>query len=320
MIGRVRLSHLPRAGSLHIVQTTGDVGWTAGAMTGDSIHDTRIAVGPSAVSHSNRAMLIPFTSILTAPLGIERLLTRRLQAWVERHGTCPQKIMAYGAAAGDLAHASLPGVDRIVHLEPPADAQINCARTAIEYWRRTTDSQKEDVRRSLGISPSSVVILVGGDRADSIDARAAFAASGRAVLGGADVVLIVPARARWVLETKRHARISKMADRFLAIDGAEIPSSLWLAADAMLLQARGDELSSRWWGWCRWWALAAGIGVIHESCIEEREGTLAFTRGDRDELVRLLIKLADDCSAGGNMLQTLSEGAIRSAQAAAANR
>lgn len=317
MIGRVRLSHLPRAGILHLVQTTGDVGWTAGAMTGDSIQDIRIAVGPSAVNHSNRAMLIPFTSILTAPLGIERLLTRRLQAWVERHGTCPQKIMAYGAAAGDLAHASLPGVDRVVHLEPPAQAQRNCAQAAIEYWRQTAELQRDDVRRSLGISASSVVILAVGDRADSIDARAAFAASGRAVLGGANVVLIVPTRAQWVLETKRHARISRMEDQFMAIDGAEIPSSLWLAADAMLLQARGDDSQSRWWGWCRWWALAAGIGVIHESCIKECEGTLAFTRGDRDELVRLFIQIADDCGAGGSMLRALSEGAIRSAQAAA---
>ncbi len=317
MIGRVSLSHLPRAGTLHIVQTTGDVGWTAGAMTGDSIEDMRIAVGPSAVRHANRAMPMPFNSILTAPLGIERLLVRRLQAWVQRHGICPQRIMAFGAAAGDLAYASLPGVDRVVHLDPPEDAQINCVRAAIDFWKRTADSQRDVVRKSLGISASSVVLLVGGDRADSIDARAAFAASGRAVLGGADVVLIVPTRAQWVMETKRHARISRMADRFIAIDGAEIPSSLWLAADAMLLNARGDELASRWWGWCKWWALAGGIGVIHESCLENCEGTLAFTRGDRDELVRLLIRIADDCGAGGSMLRALSEGAIRSAQAAA---
>ena len=243
MIGRVSLSHLPRAGTLHIVQTTGDVGWTAGAMTGDSIEDMRIAVGPSAVRHANRAMPMPFNSILTAPLGIERLLVRRLQAWVQRHGICPQRIMAFGAAAGDLAYASLPGVDRVVHLDPPEDAQINCVRAAIDFWKRTADSQRDVVRKSLGISASSVVLLVGGDRADSIDARAAFAASGRAVLGGADVVLIVPTRAQWVMETKRHARISRMADRFIAIDGAEIPSSLWLAADAMLLNARGDELA-----------------------------------------------------------------------------
>ena len=57
--------------------------------------------------------------------------------------------------------------------------------------------------------------------------------------------------------------------------------------------------------------------MIHESCIEECEGTVAFTRGDRDELVRFFIKIADDCGAGGSMLRALSEGAIRSAQAAA---
>lgn len=311
---------MPRAGKLHLVQTTGEVGWTAGAMTGDSIDESRIAIGPSRIRESARALTIPFTSILTAPLGIERLLAGRLRAWVARCGSCPQRIMAYGSAVGDLAHAALPNVDRTVYLEPPTDARMQCARVAVEHWMRFADVQRENVRAELGFSPEMLVILAGGDRADSIDSREAFAAIGRAVLAGADMALIIPARSRWVLETKRYAQRAGMSDRLFVIDSAEIPSSLWLAADAMLLQQPCDESIGNWWGWCAWWAAAAGIGVIHESCIPTAEGTLQFARGDRSELVRLLIQIADDCAGHGDMLRTLSEGAIRSAQAAAVGK
>jgi len=305
---------------LHLVQTTGAVGWTAGAMTGDSAQDNRIAIGPSSVAEACRAFTIPFTGILTAPLGIERLLARRLRAWVIRHGTCPKKIIAYGPAVGELAHVALPSVDRTVYGEPPEDARMNCARTAVEHWRRFDASQRAIVRQALGISAKSLVILSGGDRADSIDTREAFAAVGRSVLGGADVVLIIPAQGRWTSQTRRHARHSGMSDRLVIVDGAEIPSATWLAADVMLLKQPWDESCGPWWGWCAWWAMAAGIGVIHESCLADCDGTLAFTRRNRDELVRLLIKLADDCAGGGDIVQALSDGAIRSAQTAAVNR
>lgn|GEM_PF-773516 len=337
MIGGSALTGLPRAGVMHLIQTTGGVGWTAGAMTGEAQEDIRIAIGPSTVGECECALAIPYTSILTAPLGIERLAARRLRASIVGRGVCPRSLVAYGSSAGELAHAALGmgTIDCHVHTQPPSDARMQCAKAAVDYWRRHGRVDRDAMRAQLGISPGTLVILAGGDRADSIDAREAFAGIGRAILGMSDVALIVPAGARWVVETTRHARLSKMSDRFHVFNRAEIPSQLWCAADALLVHRPIDDAATKWWGWCAWWAMAAGIGVIHEtdesdesheshesnsadeSALPNCDATAQFRRGDRSGLVRTLLGLADDRARAGTLVAQLSAGALRNADAAA---
>lgn len=310
---------------MHLIQTTGGVGWTAGAMTGESQEDIRIAIGPSTVRECECALAIPYTSILTAPLGIERLAARRLRASIVGRGICPRSLVAYGSSAGELAHEAfgMGNIDCHVHTQPPSDARMQCAKAAVDYWRRHARIDRDAMRAQLGISPRTLVILAGGDRADSIDAREAFAGIGRAILAMSDVALIVPAGARWVVETTRHARLSKMSDRFHVFNRAEIPSQLWCAADALLLHRPIDDAATKWWGWCAWWAMAAGIGVIHEtdgadeSALPNCDATAQFSRGDRSGLVRTLLGLADDRARGGTLVAQLSAGALRNADAAA---
>lgn len=328
MIGGTALTSLPRAGVTHLIQTTGGVGWTAGAMTGESQEDIRIAIGPSAVAECECALAIPYTNILTAPLGIERLAARRLRASIVRRKICPRILVAYGSSAGELAQAALGmgNIDCRVHTQPPSDARMQCARVAIDYWRRHTRVDRDVMRAQLGISPQTLVILAGGDRADSIDAREAFAGVGRAILGMSDVALIAPAGARWVVETTRHARLSKMSDRFHVFNRAEIPSQLWCAADVLLLHRPIDVAATKWWGWCAWWAMAAGIGVICEtdgvdssdaSAFPNCDATAQFRPGDRSGLVRTLLALADDRARAGTLVEQLAAGALRNAHAAA---
>ncbi len=304
---------------------TGNPDRSSGSL--DSQPESRVAIGPSSTARVNGAMSQPYSAVLTAPLGIERLLVGRLRAWVGQLDTCPKKIVAYGSAVGDLAHAAFADVDRVVHRAPPVDARLNCARTAIEHWRTSREGSshphgagRSAIRSDFGLSERTIVVMAAGDRADSIDAREAFAAVGRAALAGADVALIVPRHAKWSLETMRYARRAGLSDCLVVIDDAEIPSALWLAVDLMLLQRPGDEGVGGWWGWCGWWGIAAGIPIIHESCFPNCEGSIRYERGDRNELVRLLIELSENPSRNPEFFQALSAGAIRSASAAASGR
>ncbi len=321
MIVNGRLRSQRRAGILHLVQTSRDVGWTAAAMTGDTAGDLRLIIGPSKVARATDSIAMKWDGVLAAPLGIERLLARRLRAWVARRGSSPQSIVAYGSNAGELARAAFSDIDRVVHRVPAPAARRNCARAAVDFWRAMADSRREATRRALGIRPETLLLVVGGDRADSIDSREAFAAVGRAVLAGVDVALMVTSGARWVSETVRYARRAGMTDRLLVIENAEIPSAMWQAVDAMLLLRPCDETIGPWWGWCAWWALAAGVPVVHESCLGEWagecDGSVAFDRGDRSALVRMLIGFVEHERA---CLNDLRAGALRSASAVAAGQ
>lgn len=282
-------------------------------MTGDVRTDQRIAIGPSCVRSHERAMSLPLDGILTAPLGIERLLARRLRAWVLRDGTCPARVISYGSQVGDLAGRALVDVDRVMHRDPPSDAMMQCARTALAGWREFTVSRRAALREELGIRPESLVILAGGDRAQSIDFRAAFDATSQAILAGSDFVLIAPQNSRWASETVRYVARVGMSDRVRLIDDAEIPHQLWQVVDVMLLHAPSGVAGNRsWWGWSAWWARAAGIPVIHESCAHDCEGSLRFDVGDRSGCVRALLEFGDH----SDVREELSAAALRSAHRA----
>lgn len=317
MNGRRALRQLPRASTLHLVQSTQGIGWSALAMTGDALDDLRLVIGPSRIRVCARATTLGISGVLTAPLGIERLLTRRLRAWIMRRGTCPARVVSYGSAAGELAAASLNDVDRIVHTDSPVDARIHCARSAVEFARGAGSSagevSRKHLREQLGIRAQSSVILAGGDDAPRIDTRRAFTIISQVVLAGGDAVLVASTRARWARETRTFAERVGMSDRLILIDAVEIPSALWRAADAMLLLAPADPQSNRsWWGWCAWWSLASGLPLIHESCADDGEGSVSFDLGDSSGAVRALLALIEQ----PGLCEELSEGAIRSAASA----
>ncbi|MSR69629.1 MAG: hypothetical protein EXS17_04710 [Phycisphaerales bacterium] len=298
MIGGDELACLPRRGTLHLIQTGSGVGWTAGAMVTGSSTDLRIAVGPSCVAEFARALPAPFSVVLTAPLGVERLAARRLRAWMVRRGHCPLHVIAYGQAVGALAAKALPTIDRVVHRVPPADAAIDCEGAARGWAQREAlNGCGGAMRGSLGISQETLVVIAGGDWASGIDARAAFAVIACAALAGADVTLVVSSKARWVSETRRFARGLEMSHRIVALDEAEVPSALWTIADAMLLMPPALDATWAWWGHCAWWAKAAGMTVICQECAHEVDGTIQVARGDCSAMTLELLDLVTARSA-----------------------
>lgn len=260
-------------------------------MATGSDDETRIFIGPTCESDIARALPWTQNVVLTAPLGVERLAARRLRAWMVRRGYCPLHVIAYGHAVGELAARALSTIDRVVHRAPPPRAALDCQHAADAWAQCEPRRSRETLRASLGISQETFVVLAGGDWASGIDAREAFAVIGRAALAGADVTLVVSSKAQWVSETRRFARGLDMSQRIIALDRAEVPGEIWTIADAMLLCRPAQAESSAWWGYCAWWAKAAGIAVIAQECAQDIEGTIQVAPSDRSAMTLALLDL-----------------------------
>ncbi len=261
-------------------------------MASGSDDELRVTIGPTRTAEFARVLPWKNSDVLTAPLGIERLAARRLRAWIARRGTCPVQVIAYGRAVGALAAKALPTVDRLVYAVPPERAAIDCQHAARVWAQREALETRSALRESLGISNETFVVLAGGDWCEGIDARDAFGVVGKAALAGADVALVVSSGAQWVGETRRFARGLQMSHRFIAVDGAEVPSALWGIADVMMLLPPTVETQSEWWGHCVWWAHAAQIQVIAQECALSVEGTIQVAGGDRSAMTLALLECA----------------------------
>ena len=293
MIFRDGLAHLPRRGTLHLMQTSAGVGWSAGALTpGASADDAWIAIGPSCIGVYARAVPSHTMHRIAAPAGVTRLAARRLRAWVLRRGFCPLRVIASGAAAGELAACAFATIDRTSHRCPPTNLADACRLEASAWRAALQPCDRSAVRDALGIPRESFTVLAGGDWARGIDALEAFTIVGRAALAEADLTLVVSSRARWINETRRFAQTLQMSSRLVVVDDAEVPSALWTVADAMLLLQPSRGEPTAWWGHCAWWAAAAGMTVIAQECATELDDAIQVSRLDRSAPSRVLIDMA----------------------------
>jgi hypothetical protein len=311
------LAHLPRCGVLHVVQATAPVGWSAAAALPA---DTGACVLIGAEGGGDVAKLVRgcVPRVIVPPLGIAALGARRLRDWVRSRGALPREVHCHGPAVAALVRAGLGEVACAVSALPPAGFALRCSESAASLFSRCAEhahvdgaasdgsqvvsaqeSARASVRADLGLSESTGLVLAIGDRPSAIDAAEAFAAVGRAVLAGADLVLMVPESARWVTETQRHARGSRMENRFIVSESCGTPSAIWRAADVALLQRPTAGAQLAWWGHCGWWALAAGADLVHASCFAGAGAAGCYAPGDRLALVRWLLAWSDSrCAVG----------------------
>jgi len=312
-MGGGSLAHLPRSGVLHVVQATAPVGWSAAAALPA---DTEACVLIGAEGRGAAAKLVRgcVPRVIVPPLGLTALGARRLRDWVRSRGALPREVHCHGPAVAALVRAGLGEVACAVSALPPAGFALRCSEAAASLFSRCADdasvqgtasdgshveSARASVRDDLGISESTGLVLAVGDRPSAIDAAEAFAAVGRAVLAGADLVLMVPESARWVTETQRHARGLRMENRFIVSESCGTPSAIWRAADVALLQRPTAGAPLAWWGHCGWWALAAGADLVHASCFSGAGAAGCYAPGDRLALVRWLLAWSDSrCAVG----------------------
>lgn len=304
-MGAAALSHFPRSGVLHVVQATAPVGWSAAAaLPADA--DACVLIGREgrgAVASLVRGCV---PRVIVPPLGMTALGARRLRDWVRARGILPREVHCHGPAIPPLVHHALGEVACAASAEPPADFALRCSESAAALFAESADLEcahgrdvRGSVRADLGLAESTGLILAIGDRPCAIDAAEAFAAVGRAVLAGADLALWVPASARWVTETQRHARRSRMEHRLIVSETCGTPSALWRAADIALLQRPPLGAPLAWWGHCGWWALASGADLVHASCFRGAGAAGCYAPGDRLALVRWLLAWSDSrCAVG----------------------
>ncbi len=299
MIFAPSLADLPRAGTLHVVAAPPRGSWAAVAIAdetrrqgGSSREDGLVLIGPSQAARSARSLGIVVDAAIEPPLGIPGLLGRRLREVVVRRGVAPLTVQTWGPRLASAVHTATGLAERIVHSRPPADADELCANAAARFWRGHLESDRVCVRAELGIPEDAFVVLAGGDCAQSIDASGAFAVAGRAALSGAPVVLMAPSSARSAPQARRYAMASGLDRALVTIEQAEMPSRLWLAADARLLLRPIDASLAPWWGFTAWWALAAGLHVVAESCGPRIDGVVSFTPGVIEAASLRLVELA----------------------------
>ncbi|MBM4100772.1 MAG: hypothetical protein FJ256_00725 [Phycisphaerae bacterium] len=304
-MGAGSLAHLPRSGVLHVVQTTAPVGWSAAAaLPADAEPCVLIGAEGRAPVASLVRGCVP--RVIVPPLGIASLAARRLRDWVRSRGVLPREVHCHGPAVAPLVRRALGEVACAVSAQPAVGFALRCSESAASLFARCTDQARADgtdvrasVREDLGLAESTGVIIAIGDRPSAIDAAEAFAAVGRAVLAGADLVLMVPASARWVTETQRHARRLRMEDRLIVSETCGTPSAIWRAADIALLQRPVAGVPLTWWGYCGWWALAAGADLVHASCFRGAGAAGCYAPDDRLALVRWLVAWSDSrCAVG----------------------
>jgi len=304
-MGAGSLSRLPRSGVLHVVQATAPVGWSAAAaLPADAESCVLIGTEGRGAAASLVRGCVP--RVIVPPLGIPSLGARRLRDWVRVRGILPREVHCHGPAVAPLVRSALGEVACAVFAQPGAGFALRCSESAAVLFAQTSDVHCADgrdvrssVRADLGLAESTGLIMAIGDRPSAIDAAEAFAAVGRAVLAGADLALMVPASARWVTETQRHARGSRMEDRLIVSETCGTPSAVWRAADIALLQRPIAGAPLAWWGHCGWWALAAGADLVHASCFRGAGAAGCYAPDDRLALVRWLLAWSDSrCAVG----------------------
>ncbi len=318
-MGARSLAHFPRSGVLHVVQATEPVGWTAAAALPANA-EACVLIGAEGRGAAASLVRGCVPRVILPPLGIPSLCARRLRDWVRARGVMPRHVHCHGPAVAPLVRAALGDVACDVAAQPPAGFALRCSESASSLFARSCSggdwkvpgpgsAARADldasIRADLGLAESTGLVLAIGDRPSAIDAAEALAAVGRAVLAGADLALMVPASARWVTETQRHARRLHMQDRFIVSDMCGTPSEIWRAADVALLQrpaltpvlGRVFGAPLAWWGHCGWWALAAGTDLVHASCCPGAGAAGCYAPGDRLALVRWLLARSDSRSA-----------------------
>jgi len=298
-MGAGSLAHLPRSGVLHVVQATAPVGWSAAAALPADVQSCALigTEGRGAMASLVRGCV---PSVIVPPLGIASLAARRLRDWVRSRGVLPREVHCHGPRVAALVRSALGEVACAVSAQPAAGFALRCSESAAALFAQPADSQcapdtdaRSSLRADLGLADATGLCIAIGDRPSAIDAAEAFAAVGRAVLAGADLVLMVPASARWVVETQRHARGSGMEDRLIVSETCGTPSALWRAADIALLQRPVAGAPLAWWGHCGWWALAAGADLVHASCFRGAGAAGCYAPADRLALVRWLLAWSD---------------------------
>lgn len=292
MIGPGALAALPRSGVLHLVQATPPVGWSAlAALPVDGARC--IVVGRPGRGAAQLLRGRP-VRVIVPPLGRPRLAAGRVRDAVRQWGTLPREVHCHGAAMAAVARAALGFVACSVHAAPPAGFALSCSEAAaallVPGERAAVRAQ---AREALEIPPGRALVLAIGDRPDAIDAAEAFAAVGRAALAGADIALAVPEDSCGLTETLRHARRLGMAQRMIVVEGCGMPGPSWYAADVALLQRPTGFAALDWWGHSGWWALAAGLELVHASCFPGAGASGCYGAGDRLALVRWLLSWHD---------------------------
>lgn len=256
-----------------------------------------VVVGPPSAVHDAQSLGVAVDATIAAPAGIHSLASRRLRALIAGRGLSPLTTVTWGSWLAPMVRRAIPSAQRIVYDSAPVGSDAHCADAARAFWRGSLDSERNRVRRELGISPDAFVVLVGGDSAAGIDAFDAFLIVCRAARAGCDVVAISPARAKRAAEARSHARASGVERRLATVEGAELPSRLWRGCDLMLLKRPSVDRLAPWWGACAFWATEAGIPVLAEECAPAIDSVEFFAQGGIDAAARAIVRHAERAAA-----------------------